>query len=109
MSWFNKKKKERTNQKQDYAKLYEQLARDNAKNLVWLLLGSLISADNLTNIETCENSIEMLSNLKEAIDRVPDGLYTSEEISEIKKHCDDGVEICKQDLETFKNNENNIL
>lgn len=110
-NWFkkrkNKEKEEERKPKQDYASLLEQLAREgeDSKSLVWLLLGSLVSADTLTSVEACENSINMLTNLSEAITRVPEGLYTSEEISNIQKHCTDGIEICKTDLKTLESNE----
>lgn len=91
--------------KKDYKDLLEKLAADNAKDLIWLLLGSLISADQVVNIPTCENSIFMLTELKKAVDRLTPGLYTDEEITKIKNYCDDGLEICNQDLEVFKKNE----
>ena len=47
----------------------------------------------------------MLNKLSEAIDRVSPNLYTSDEISSIKQHCVEGVEICQQDLEDFNQNE----
>ena len=99
---FKKKEEKKEN---DYKDLLEKLAKDNAKDLVWLLLGSLVSADTLTNAEACKNSIMMLNKLSEAIDRVSPNLYTSDEISSIKQHCVEGVEICQQDLEDFNQNE----
>lgn len=91
--------------KKDYKDLLERLAVDNAKDLIWLLLGSLISADTVIDIPTCENSILMLTELKGALDRLTPGLYTDEEISKIRDYCNDGLEICNQDLEVFKSNE----
>ena len=91
--------------KRDYKDLLEKLATDNAKDLIWLLLGSLTSADQVIDIPTCENSILMLTELREALDRLTPGLYTDEEISKIRDYCNDGLEICNQDLEVFKSNE----
>lgn len=91
--------------KRDYKDLLERLAADNAKNLIWLLLGSLISADTVIDIQTCENSILMLTELKGALDKLTPGLYTDEEVSKIRDYCDDGLKICNQDLEVFRNNE----
>lgn len=91
--------------KRDYKDLLEKLATDNAKDLIWLLLGSLISADQVIDIPTCENSILMLTELREALDRLTPGLYTDEEISKIREYCNNGLDICNQDLEAFRNNE----
>lgn len=91
--------------KRDYKDLLERLAADNAKDLIWLLLGSLISADTVIDIPTCENSILMLTELREALDRLTPGLYTNEEIYKIRDYCDEGLKICNQDLEVFKSNE----
>ena len=91
--------------KKDYKDLLEKLAADDAKDLIWLLLGSLISADQVVDIPTCENSILMLTELKGALDRLTPGLYTDKEISKIRDYCNEGLEICNRDLEVFKNNE----
>lgn len=107
MSLFNflKKKKEKKN---NYKDLLEKLAEDNNKDLIWLLLGSLISADTLISPEACKNSINMLNELSESIGNVSDNLYSQEEKERIQKYCSDGLEICRQDLENFENGEQEL-
>ncbi len=90
-------------EKKDYKDLLERIAEDNNKDLIWLLLGSIISSDTIVDIDTCTNSILMLSGLKEAILRVSENLYTKEEIDKIINFCDDGLRICQQDLDVFTN------
>lgn len=96
------KKREDRKPKNDYKDLFERLAEDNSKDLIWFLLGSLISADTLTSIESCKNSMTILEDLNEAIDRTSDKSYTSEEKREIQKYCNNGIEICKKDIEIFE-------
>lgn len=97
MGLFNREKKE-----QDYKDLLEKLAQDNSKNLIYLLIGSLISADTLVGQESCENSIFMLTKLKESLKLVDPDYYTAEEIAALDKYCNDGLEIAQRDLEIFK-------
>lgn len=100
-----KKKEEDSKPKNDYKDLLEKLADDDKKELIWFLIGSLISADTLTSIDSCKNSISILEELGESIDRVSDSSYTQEEKDAIKDHCIKGLEICRQDLEMFEKGE----
>ena len=102
---FKKKQKEVKN---DYKDLLEKLAEDGKQDLIWMLLGSLISADTLTSKEACENSIMMLTELRDAVERVGENVYTAEEKEKIKQQCTNGIEICKQDLEIFTADEDSI-
>ena len=91
--------------------LFEELAKKDNKYLIWFLLGSLISADTLINVESCEKSIEMLNDIANSIDDLSDLYYSKEEREEIKKYCLNGLNICNRDLENFKmenKNENSI-
>lgn len=91
--------------KKDYKDLLEKLAEDGSKDLIWLLLGSLISADTIVSVKTCNNSITMLNELLDAIEKVSDSLYTKEEKDKIREFCNNGIKICNQDLEIFLENE----
>ena len=110
MGLFNlfKKEKKEPVRKNNYEDLLKKLAEDNNKDLIWFLLGSLISADTLISPEACRNSINMLNELSESIGNVSDDLYSPEEKEKIQKHCSDGLEICRQDLENFENGEQEL-
>lgn len=51
-------------------------------NLIWLLLGSLISSDTNIDLESSQKSLERLEK--------------------IKMYVEKGIEIVKQDIESFK-------
>ena len=51
-------------------------------NLIWLLLGSLISSDTNIDLENSQKSLERLEKIKNYVEK--------------------GIEIVKQDIENFK-------
>lgn len=51
-------------------------------NLIWLLLGSLISSDTNIDLESSQKSLERLEKIKNYVEK--------------------GIEIVKQDIENFK-------
>ncbi len=51
-------------------------------NLIWLLLGSLISSDTNIDLESSQKSLERLEKIKTYVEK--------------------GIEIVKQDIENFK-------
>lgn len=51
-------------------------------NLIWLLLGSLISSDTNIDLESSQKSLEILEKIKTYVEK--------------------GIEIVKQDIENFK-------
>ena len=51
-------------------------------NLIWLLLGSLISSDTNVDLESSQKSLEMLEK--------------------IKNYAEKGIKIVEQDIENFK-------
>ena len=85
--------------------LLETIAREDNKHLLWLILGSLISADTLVDADSCLKSSLMLKELKNVIQEISGDLYTQEEKDEVIKFCNDGLNICQRDLENFKANE----
>lgn len=51
-------------------------------NLIWLLLGSLISSDTNIDLESSQKSLERLEKIKD--------------------YAEKGIEIVKRDIESFK-------
>lgn len=47
----------------------------------------------------------MLKELKDVIQEISSDLYTQEEKDEVIKFCNDGLNICQRDLESFRANE----
>ena len=68
--------------------------------MLWLVLGSLISADSNMTAEECEKNIELSDNFLKAIDKA-EKIPESERVK-IKEHLSDGIRILKQDLSRFK-------
>lgn len=100
-SFFKKerKKKEEPEKENDFKDLLEQIKKDGNIDLVWLLIGHLISSDTLVNSETCNKSISTLNKIIDAVDRTTE--YTEEEKEKIKKYCIDGLDICNKELERY--------
>lgn len=76
----------------------EKLQEILSSDLVWLYLGSLISADVLTSKEKCVESLEKLNFIKNNIDK----LELSEEIrNKIIDYSIKGIDIVNQDLKEY--------
>lgn len=77
----------------------EKLQEILSSNLVWLYLGSLISADVLISKEKCIESLEKLNFIKDNIDK----LELSEEIrNKIIDYSIKGIDIVNQDLKEYE-------
>ena len=69
-------------------------------NMFSLILASLVSADSLVDVKSCEDALNFVSQLKEE-------LKTSElKTDRIISLINDAENIIKKDLEMFKNNTN---
>lgn len=77
----------------------EKLQEILSSNLVWLYLGSLISADVLISKEKCIESLEKLNFIKNNIDK----LELLEEIkNSILAYSIKGIDIVNQDLKEYE-------
>jgi hypothetical protein len=77
----------------------EKLQEILSSDLVWLYLGSLISADVLISKEKCIESLEKLNFIKDNIDK----LELSEEIrNKILDYSIKGIDIVNQDLKEYE-------
>ena len=68
----------------------------------YFYLGSMISSDNLVDVESCKNAIEKATFIIEHIDDFV--LDDVEDRKQILGYAQNGLEIALQDLEIFKNN-----
>ena len=69
------------------------------KNLMYLYIVSLISADNLLTAKDCEKSIKYLKELEELI---PQTSIPEEKKEEYLKFCEESLEICERDKRMFE-------
>ena len=77
----------------------EKLQGILSSDLVWLYLGSLISADVLDSKEKCVESLDKLNFIKDNIDK----LELSEEIrNKILDYSIKGIDIVNQDLKEYE-------
>jgi hypothetical protein len=77
----------------------EKLQGILSSDLVWLYLGSLISADVLDSKERCVESLDKLNFIKDNIDK----LELSEEIrNKILDYSIKGIDIVNQDLKEYE-------
>lgn len=67
-------------------------------DLLWFYLGSLISADTLVSLESCEKCMERLEDLK--IDFPTSKLKNDDNL---KKFLYDAEQIIKREMELFRN------
>lgn len=63
-------------------------------DLIWMVLGFLISADTNEDDESRKRNIESLLSLRESVEGIPE----SERRAKILKYIDDGVEILNREL-----------
>ena len=77
----------------------EKLQEILSSDLVWLYLGSLISADVLISKEKCMESLEKLNFIKDNIDRLE---LPEERRNTIKNYSIKGIDIVNQDLKEYE-------
>ena len=76
-----------------------ELLESTEKNgMIWLILGSLISADSLMTVDECDKNLEICTSLLEAAENA-----NLKEKDKIIKYLKDGVEIIKRDREELLN------
>ena len=68
-------------------------------NLLNLALASLISSDNLTDIDSCEKAMK---EMKEYLSAINETNLDSEQKEKYKKLMKQGLEIIRRDLITFR-------
>ena len=66
-------------------------------DLLWVYLGSLVSADTLISLESCEKCMEILEDLK--MDFPTSKLKNDDNV---KKFLDDAEQIIKREVELFR-------
>ena len=77
----------------------EKLQGILSSDLVWLYLGSLISADVLISKEKCVKSLEKLNFIKDNIDKLE---LPEERKNTIKNYSIKGIDIVNQDLKEYE-------
>lgn len=69
--------------------------------MIWLILGSLISADSCTSLENCKRNLRVSDEL---IQDLEDANISQEEKEEIKKCIEKGKVIIQQELDEYEKN-----
>lgn len=77
----------------------EKLQGILSSDLVWLYLGSLISADVLISKEKCVESLEKLNFIKDNIDKLE---LSEERKNTILTYSIKGIDIVNQDLKEYE-------
>ena len=77
----------------------ELLETIEKNGMIWLVLGSLISADSLMTVEECDKNLEICTSFLEAAEKA-----NLKEKEKIIKYLKDGVEIIKRDKEELLKN-----
>lgn len=77
----------------------EKLQGILSSDLVWLYLGSLISADVLISKEKCVESLEKLNFIKDNIDKLE---LPEERKNTILTYSIKGIDIVNQDLKNYE-------
>lgn len=71
-------------------------------NLFPLIIVSLISADNIVDVSTCETALEQIVEFERVVSDLTDKELSREDIQSAIKYIEDGKKIIERDLETFK-------
>lgn len=82
----------------------EELREIILDDRIWLLLGTLISSDTITDPESADTSKSILTELKDALDSMDDGYIDDDIKRKIKKYIEDGINICENDKCSFLKN-----
>lgn len=83
----------------DIKKDIELLEAIEKNGVIWLVLGSLISADSLMTVEACDKNLEICTSFLEAAEKA--NLNEKEKIIGYLKN---GIEIIKRDKEELLKN-----
>ena len=77
----------------------EKLEMFHKDGMMFLILGCLISADNLINVDSCEKALAELKRVKEAL---PNTNIEEEAKKKYEELMNKGLEIIERDLNQFK-------
>ena len=77
----------------------EKLERFHKDGMMFLILGCLISADNLINVDSCEKALAEMKRFKEAL---PNTNIEEEAKKKYEELMNKGLEIIERDLNQFK-------
>jgi hypothetical protein len=86
----------------DSDKLIGLLEAIHENGTIWLVLGSLISADSLVDIKSCEENLEVANSFLGVIDSCTN--IPEKDRQTYKEHLEKAKDIISRDLEEFKNN-----
>ena len=71
-------------------------------NLFPLIIVSLISADNIVDVSTCETALEQVVEFERVVSDLTDKELSREDVQLAIKYIEDSKKIIERDLETFK-------
>lgn len=71
-------------------------------NLFPLIIVSLISADNIVDVSTCETALEQVVEFERVVSDLTDKELSREDVQSAIKYIEDSKKIIERDLETFK-------
>ena len=77
----------------------EKLEMFHNDGMMFLILGCLISADNLINVYSCEKALAEMKRFKEAL---PNANIEEEAKKKYEELMNQGLEIIERDLNQFK-------
>ena len=70
-------------------------------NLFPLIIVSLISADNIVDVSTCETALEQVVEFERVVSDLTDKELSREDVQLAIKYIEDSKKIIERDLETF--------
>lgn len=82
----------------------ELLEATYENGMIWLVLGSLISADSCMTVQECEKNLEIVTDLREAIG---DTKIPEPDKSKITGMLENGKNIIERDLKELKKEKGN--
>ena len=88
--------------KDEYIKLFEKCEKEGAMNLIYFLMGSLLSSDTMVDIESCENSIREFTVILDALKEASISEDLRNLLTEI---AENGIQIGKRDRAFFAGEE----
>lgn len=91
---FHKRLNEDLEKHEGYKNLLQLINGLYSSGSLYYFMASLISAENLTSIEACDESEKMLNMIIENIHKI---IVSEEETDKIINYCYEGKEICKNE------------
>lgn len=84
--------------KEEYIILLEKCEKEDAMNLVYYLVGSLLSSDTMIDIESCERSIREFTAILEAL---KEASVSDTHRSQLVEIAETGIRVGEQDRAIF--------